>query len=590
MKNRVLSMVLAVVMVVSLIPVIAISVGANSDAIALTIGTQTSGLIDAENTEMWYSIQLTEAGRLTLGFSSSSGAEGIDTFTVTWFTAESTQISSDTYNRTTVSSHNQSMFLEAGLYYVRLARRQYSSGNDGTYSITPAFVAAGKTEMGNNVSRNEAFELELDEKVTGFINYESGSVNWYSVTLTEAGRLTLGFSSEAGVIGIDTVQVTLFTDLENTEIRNYSYTRTTVSTNNTSMFLESGTYYIRVSKRAYSSGNEGAYSITPTFIAAGKTETGNNVSRNEAFELELDEKTTGFINYESGSVNWYSVTLPEAGRLTLGFSSEAGEIGIDTVQVTLFTDPENTEIRNYSYTRTTVSTHNTSMFLKAGTYYIRVSKRAYSSGNEGAYDITPTFISAGKSITFSNDSINNALPLESKEGVTGFITYESGSVAWYSVKLDSKRELKLQVASDTGAIGIGTVNITLFRSADSQVHSYSYTRETVSTHNYSVELEPGTYYIRVQKRSYSSNNEGSYVLTADYSLPDFTLGDVDGNGVVAIADALEILKYLAGMNSVVNQNNTTAWNAARITGGATPAIGDVLEILKKLAGMTSMLG
>ncbi|MCL2036531.1 MAG: glycoside hydrolase family 11 protein [Oscillospiraceae bacterium] len=66
-----------------------------------------------------------------------------------------------------------------------------------------------------------------------------------------------------------------------------------------------------------------------------------------------------------------------------------------------------------------------------------------------------------------------------------------------------------------------------------------------------------------------------------------TIGDVDGNGTIAIADALEILKFLAGMNSMLS--DPVAYDNARITGGEKPAIADVLEILKYLAKMNSML-
>jgi len=65
------------------------------------------------------------------------------------------------------------------------------------------------------------------------------------------------------------------------------------------------------------------------------------------------------------------------------------------------------------------------------------------------------------------------------------------------------------------------------------------------------------------------------------------------NRNVTIGDALEILKYLAGMQSSVNPANPTAWNAALITSASRsanrPSIADALEILKKLAGMSSLL-
>jgi hypothetical protein len=66
-------------------------------------------------------------------------------------------------------------------------------------------------------------------------------------------------------------------------------------------------------------------------------------------------------------------------------------------------------------------------------------------------------------------------------------------------------------------------------------------------------------------------------------------GDVDGNGVVTITDALEILMYLAGMDSALDQPDN--FNAARvITGGEKPTINDALEILMYLAGMESVFG
>jgi hypothetical protein len=65
-------------------------------------------------------------------------------------------------------------------------------------------------------------------------------------------------------------------------------------------------------------------------------------------------------------------------------------------------------------------------------------------------------------------------------------------------------------------------------------------------------------------------------------------GDVDGNGVVTIVDALEILMYLAGMASALDQPDN--FDAARaITGGEKPTIVDALEILMYLAGMDGVL-
>ncbi|MCL2071610.1 MAG: leucine-rich repeat domain-containing protein, partial [Oscillospiraceae bacterium] len=74
-----------------------------------------------------------------------------------------------------------------------------------------------------------------------------------------------------------------------------------------------------------------------------------------------------------------------------------------------------------------------------------------------------------------------------------------------------------------------------------------------------------------------------------------TLGQIvsPGNGEVTIFDALEILKYLVGINGVID-NCDDALAAALITENSQtsgePGIFDVLEILKYLVGMPNVIG
>jgi hypothetical protein len=71
------------------------------------------------------------------------------------------------------------------------------------------------------------------------------------------------------------------------------------------------------------------------------------------------------------------------------------------------------------------------------------------------------------------------------------------------------------------------------------------------------------------------------------------VGDVNNNGAIDIGDALEGLKYLAGMNSMISENaDFQTMMSARINNpipNGVIEIGDTLEILKNLAGMNSAL-
>ncbi|MCL2036269.1 MAG: cellulase family glycosylhydrolase [Oscillospiraceae bacterium] len=71
------------------------------------------------------------------------------------------------------------------------------------------------------------------------------------------------------------------------------------------------------------------------------------------------------------------------------------------------------------------------------------------------------------------------------------------------------------------------------------------------------------------------------------SVPLYSCGDVDGNGSIAIADVLEILKNLAKMNNSIDGNLSALKAATFQSKGSSPAIADALEILKRLAGMNS---
>jgi hypothetical protein len=76
---------------------------------------------------------------------------------------------------------------------------------------------------------------------------------------------------------------------------------------------------------------------------------------------------------------------------------------------------------------------------------------------------------------------------------------------------------------------------------------------------------------------------------------EYGFGKITNEGVVTIGDALEILKFLAGMsNAICNTDGTfnqKALAAARITtpGEGNPTIGDALEVLKYLAGLETMI-
>ncbi|MCL2036626.1 MAG: dockerin type I domain-containing protein [Oscillospiraceae bacterium] len=101
-----------------------------------------------------------------------------------------------------------------------------------------------------------------------------------------------------------------------------------------------------------------------------------------------------------------------------------------------------------------------------------------------------------------------------------------------------------------------------------------------------------TYSTSANATYYRVPNQNIYehVYTANRSNPMYAVwckkGDVDRNGAVAIADVLEILKYLAKMDSAIRGVGFLSGDA---NGDGQVTIADALEILKYLAKMPSSL-
>jgi len=88
------------------------------------------------------------------------------------------------------------------------------------------------------------------------------------------------------------------------------------------------------------------------------------------------------------------------------------------------------------------------------------------------------------------------------------------------------------------------------------------------------------------RKNYLDYEDRSKELQKEF--PVGILGHILGKDKIGLSDALELLKFLRGADSIIARCEI-AFEAARITGGSRPNMTDVLEILKYLAGVQSKL-
>ena len=92
-----------------------------------------------------------------------------------------------------------------------------------------------------------------------------------------------------------------------------------------------------------------------------------------------------------------------------------------------------------------------------------------------------------------------------------------------------------------------------------------------------------------QTRNHSAARVFKHVSSIDTLAPQFVVGHVLGNAYISVVDALEILKYTVGLESVIVRGNRAFWAARIFEHSDSPDYADALEILKYLVGVKSAL-
>jgi len=340
----------------------------------LSFDTLTEGMLTAATPTIVYRVDLPSAGRLTMSLSrTAQGALPNNGADVRWRDANGVQMTSNLWG---TGAFSRFMDLEAGTYFIEVARRGNSTGS---YFITASFFPANNNEIEPNNSIHQAHTLTFDQMVTGFISHQD-PVDIYRVVLPSAGRLTMNLSRTAqGALpnwGVDV----RWRDANGIQMRSDGWGTGAFSR---FMDLEAGTYFIEVARRG---SDTGSYFITASFFAANNNEIEPNNNIQQAQQLASGQSVTGFISHQD-RVDIYRVVLPTASRLTVNISRPAqGALPSFAVDVR-WRDTNGIQLRSDSWGSGAFSRF---MDLPAGAHFIEIAGRG-GIDQTGSYILTVTF-------------------------------------------------------------------------------------------------------------------------------------------------------------------------------------------------------
>jgi hypothetical protein len=268
------------------------------------------------------------------------------------------------------------MPVQAGTYYILVQR---DSGS-GVYSFIPSFVETSAIKDNeNNDSFQRANEITQNSATSGHIGFaaasngEIDSNDWYKIILDNDGLLQVNFLGDPSLYAYVNVYAA---DGSSRLARDYGQDKA-LSCN---VPVQKGTYYILIQRDS----GYGSYSFTPAFTAqTAANDAEDNGSFQRANDIFIGTVASGHIGYvapgngETDSGDWYKITVPRDGTLTLEL------LGDPTLYsyISLYESDGSTRLtRDYGQDKVLACSSE----VKADTYYIFIQR----DNGYGAYELT----------------------------------------------------------------------------------------------------------------------------------------------------------------------------------------------------------
>ncbi|MBB3868690.1 peptidase [Parageobacillus toebii NBRC 107807] len=456
-----------------------------SSSTDLPFDTSVSGYITDTDDQQIYTINLKQAGKVTVNLDSYIGWVNIALEDSDGNEVFDQYVSGGDPMDPVKRSFSED--LEAGTYYIKVYQE---SNYTGKYDLEVNYEAAHNNEIEPNDGTVQAQPLAVNSQtVTGFISWND-SKDVYKVVLPKAGRVTVNLDSYIGWVNI-----ALEDSNGNKVFDRYVSGDDYPVKRSFSEDLEAGTYYIKVYQE---SNYTGKYDLRVNYEVVPNNEIEPNDGTVQAQPLAVNSQTvTGFISWND-SKDVYKVVLPKAGRVTVNLDSYIG-----WVNIALEDSNGNKVFDRYVSGDDYPVKRSFSEDLEAGTYYIKVYQE---SNYTGKYDLRVNYEVVPNNEIEPNDGTVQAQPLAvNSQTVTGFISWNDSKDV-YKVVLPKAGRVTVNLDSY-----IGWVNIALEDSNGNKVFDrYVSGDDYPVKRSFSEDLEAGTYYIKVYQES---NYTGKYTLS-----------------------------------------------------------------------------
>lgn len=441
---------------------------------------------------------------------------------------------------------------------------------------------------------------ETNKKTIVYHNYDLGQdisgglsknvINRYNFSVDKTTKLTVNFSASVRYCSI-----LLLDNAGNTIYGGGGYT-----SGSSNLVKASATFIIAKGNYHIDIFADTDYTVTGynyTYNMATATEevkddlpeeqNGSNNTFDTAFAIDINKKyDTAFLRgdvieyYDGDNQNHandgYKITLPQSGNLDFIFN---GDVYYTEIKIY---DESETQIysKNTYVSSNGINSREIKLDLNAGSYYIMIGAKLAVDGwrpdHFGEYSIETVFTSSDETVVEyqngQNETKDTATLINLSKLHSGFVA-SNEEYDWHKISLAKDSEYVFWAKANIYYSIIDVLN-----SNDETLESlggYAGVTSGIRERSYTSKLSAGDYYIKV-KRSYE--NTGSYQLLCA------PLGDVNTDGVITVADATLIQKYLADISEFESYQTVLA----KVNGSDEKVtVSSATNIQKYLAGINA---
>lgn len=387
-----------------------------------------------------------------------------------------------------------SFYLGEGEYDLVVTGEQRSSSN---YQVQVNYTPESHGESEYNNSPETADVILANERYYGSLSYE-GDVDYYQLTLDNAGEVSLGFEHEYFDNSSTYYRISISKGISGPTIRSVDLTGKDSDWLSYNFYLAAGTYYVRIEDYYWT---DRPYAFTLNYALNENVELESNNSFDYATVVPLNTQILGSMNNDDDH-DVFKFVLEEPGEIQLKHAHEYFDNGSTYYRISLYDGINADALFSADLTGRDSDWLRWAVYLPAGEYYLQYEPYYWTTR---PYAFTLNYTTMPNIEVERNNTYKNASAIQTNTTYNGSLMSDD-DVDYYVFTLEQLSEVNVNF--DFEYFDNGSTYFELYLDLDMRDDANYYVAKLSGRDNqlssYPFYLPAGTYYIRLESYYHTS--------------------------------------------------------------------------------------